>query len=575
MKKFIAIVTAIWLSHCCLFAQSSLQAGDIAIIGSKTADPDDFAFVLLKDIQTGTKIVFTDKGIYSDNTFRTDEGAVVFTANQSMSAGKIIRFTTDASLFSTNISSIFPESTGSFLISAAGDQIIAFQGTGSSPTFLYALQTNSTLWQSTSTNTNTSKIPPGLTNGITALAVGTGSGSLDKSINAWYNGDWVGGQKDSLLVEIGTLSNWQKSDTLYSPYTDNFKVFTTNIAIPYPTALPKVIFTDIDIIAAKLQDDVIPRTLKQLIAATPPGADIYFSFYLFDIISLANELVFAEQRGVNLHVFIDKKAPGNSRVIDFLTGKISNFYPYRNRLNGDSSINHNKFIAFSKVLIQSDTVSNLICQTSSNFSAEGLDKIQDMFSVSDIGMYNGYKDHWWQVKNNLQGEDLYDIDFFKAYASTMKAEVWFLPETDINIDPVMRELDSINNPSFTEIRSGMAIWDDGRVNIIDKFINLVDDGAQVEIIIRQKATDLIDQRAVTLVEHGGYSRTYQNVGLHTKFMFIKTARDCEVKKTVYMGSQNFSLNALRYNNEVWIKIEDDEIYDTYLQYFIKMKEVID
>ncbi|RME41816.1 MAG: hypothetical protein D6796_15335, partial [Caldilineae bacterium] len=52
-------------------AATILSAGDIAIIGFNFDNPDEFAFVLLADVQAGTAITFTDNGWRSDNTFRT------------------------------------------------------------------------------------------------------------------------------------------------------------------------------------------------------------------------------------------------------------------------------------------------------------------------------------------------------------------------------------------------------------------------------------------------------------------------------------------------------------------------
>lgn len=41
---------------------TSLAAGDIALVGYDADNPDDFAFVILRDIEAGTSITFTDNG---------------------------------------------------------------------------------------------------------------------------------------------------------------------------------------------------------------------------------------------------------------------------------------------------------------------------------------------------------------------------------------------------------------------------------------------------------------------------------------------------------------------------------
>ena len=57
-------------------AQTTLVAGDLAIIGFNGDNPDQFAFVLLVDIESGTEITFTDSGVKSDDTFRGNEGEI-------------------------------------------------------------------------------------------------------------------------------------------------------------------------------------------------------------------------------------------------------------------------------------------------------------------------------------------------------------------------------------------------------------------------------------------------------------------------------------------------------------------
>jgi hypothetical protein len=65
---FLFILTLIYSNT--IIAQTTLTAGDLAIIGFNGDNPDQFAFVLLVDIESGTEITFTDSGLKSDDTFR-------------------------------------------------------------------------------------------------------------------------------------------------------------------------------------------------------------------------------------------------------------------------------------------------------------------------------------------------------------------------------------------------------------------------------------------------------------------------------------------------------------------------
>ena len=105
---------------------TTLATGDIALIGySSDTGGKSFAFVLLRDVDASTAINFTDNGWLAAGGFRANEGTATWTAPAGgATAGTVI-----------TISGL----TGSLNPSTSGDQILAYQGTAGSPTFLYAL----------------------------------------------------------------------------------------------------------------------------------------------------------------------------------------------------------------------------------------------------------------------------------------------------------------------------------------------------------------------------------------------------------------------------------------------------
>jgi len=84
-------------------AQSTLAAGDIAIVGFNFDNPDEWAFVALVDIAPNTVINFTDNGVKSDGTFRTGEGTLVWTSptDATVAAGTIIDVENDGAWAAT------------------------------------------------------------------------------------------------------------------------------------------------------------------------------------------------------------------------------------------------------------------------------------------------------------------------------------------------------------------------------------------------------------------------------------------------------------------------------------------
>ncbi|MEL6389086.1 MAG: ExeM/NucH family extracellular endonuclease [Bacteroidota bacterium] len=211
---FLSLVFLLF-SNLGLTAQTTLTAGDLAIIGVNTDNPDEFAFVLLVDIAAGTEIRFTDSGVRMDGTFRPNEGALKYTAPTALGRGTVINSITNATNFVAD--NDLGVGTGGFNLSGSGDQVIAFQGASTTPTFIYAVQTNSTQFQTGSDDSNQSDLPPGLVVGTTAVAVGFGSGAEDEFDNSTYGESVTSGTQAELLAAIGNPANWTGNNSPISP----------------------------------------------------------------------------------------------------------------------------------------------------------------------------------------------------------------------------------------------------------------------------------------------------------------------------------------------------------------------
>ena len=71
-------------------------------------------------------------------------------------------------------------------LSSSGDQILAYTGSITNPTFLFALNSDGAgVWQPDATNANNSALPQGLTDGVNAPA-------LNEADNGFYNGITTG-----------------------------------------------------------------------------------------------------------------------------------------------------------------------------------------------------------------------------------------------------------------------------------------------------------------------------------------------------------------------------------------------
>jgi hypothetical protein len=171
-------------------SQTTLSAGDIAFTGYNADDNtvngpssnDDFSFILLRNITSGTTIYFTDFGWCSNtNAFQTpnpcgattgavSDGIVQWTATANMSYGSQVtircRYTPSANYgTATGFQATFNFATEFVNLVIGGDQLFAYQGTLASPTLIAGMGMNGA-WDATLSNctftSSSSIIPPAL-----------------------------------------------------------------------------------------------------------------------------------------------------------------------------------------------------------------------------------------------------------------------------------------------------------------------------------------------------------------------------------------------------------------------------
>lgn len=217
MQKFVGTILVVLV---CLAVFASpvtagdvLGPGDIAIIGFNL-NQDEFSFVCLKTISAGTEIKFTDNGWKDNQTFRTGEGFISWTApSNGCVLGQIVNVKKSSDPYA------------SIDLDTAGDQIIAFQGILSTPTLIFALNSYLDGWQSSSTSSNSSSLP-------TVLAVLNPSPSIaiQQTAYAIYsNPKREFTSTSEALAFITNPANWTRSTSVLAMPTGSFTFTTTAV----------------------------------------------------------------------------------------------------------------------------------------------------------------------------------------------------------------------------------------------------------------------------------------------------------------------------------------------------------
>src|SRR5262245_11116455 len=161
-----------------------LSPGDLAIVGYNSDGPDSFTFVLLRDVDAGTIVNFTDNGWLASGGLATGEGTITYTAATALTAGTTVTLT-------------------GLDLDDTGDQVIAYWGDVASPNLVYAID----FADGDNAFAGSSALPAGLTRGLTAVAIAFDNGA--------YTGPASGSQSE-LLAAIGDPANWSASDFLRS-----------------------------------------------------------------------------------------------------------------------------------------------------------------------------------------------------------------------------------------------------------------------------------------------------------------------------------------------------------------------
>ena len=193
-----------------------LTAGDIAIVGYQSDDPDQIALVLLTSVDEGTEVKITDNGYYN-SALATTEGTITWTIPQGgLLRGTVVVLAYDNGNWSANNGNV--SVTGTLDLSTEGDQIIIYQGSSSNPTFIYALST--TVWLTSGEITeNTSYLPAALTNGT------SGMDFEHEFDNGCYNVLHHTNIPLNTLSAISNEINWFLNNNLVSFINWNFEIW--------------------------------------------------------------------------------------------------------------------------------------------------------------------------------------------------------------------------------------------------------------------------------------------------------------------------------------------------------------
>lgn len=359
---------------------------------------------------------------------------------------------------------------------------------------------------------------------------------------------------------------------------------------PIQITLPEAVFTNPAMVAQGKHSKAIIGRLEGLINATPKDASIYMSVYLFkDEFGLISAIRKANERGVNLHIMLDRSdRSNNTATVEKLTaiGKDIEIVGIHNDAS-TSAINHNKFALFSNLSTKNGEVKNVVFTSSENWQPFTEKEIQNAIILSNKGLYNVYLQYWKDMRTRA-AHGMVNFKFRKYIDLKEGIEAFFYPKREngkyYGPDPIVNILDQITDPSSTTIKIEMPFWTEARLSIVEKLRNLMSKGAKVEIVVRSNVG--VHDALVDLAGEGAFVKMYnysnvagiKQIQIHSKVMMIQGEWNGKKTKVIITGSENYTGNALENNNENNLLLSSyhfkhPEIFKDYEENFNKMKSL--
>ncbi|WP_461790519.1 phospholipase D-like domain-containing protein [Pedobacter sp.] len=365
-------------------------------------------------------------------------------------------------------------------------------------------------------------------------------------------------------------------------------VFTSLTAFSQASlqSLPQVLFTAPGAVAKGNSSPIILNKIIELVDNTPANDTISMSIYMFNYDPLITAIKNADTRGVILRLIIDNSRTDSQDVNASTFTKLSTLSSNAEvvSFNSDastSSINHTKFVLFSRVNTTSGLQSKILVQSSHNFTSSDSKKLQDAIIFNHVGLYNSFWKYFNEIKTRTpSGMAGYTYTEYTDAAAGIKA--CFLPRRGTSQpDNIIDILNSISNVSTAKIRVGMSDWVVSRLNVAQKLTQLSAAGARVEVVVKNKIDPEIQTELAKLNNTGGYLKMYNlvndddpTVNIHAKFMVIEgTINGAANTQMVVTGSHNFTTNALRYNNEILMVLTNSPLFSAYATYFDNIKYI--
>lgn len=347
----------------------------------------------------------------------------------------------------------------------------------------------------------------------------------------------------------------------------------------------EVIFTDPQLLRTKISSPAIMDTLIYYLDHTRKGAIVHMNVFLFSHTSVIASVKEALKRGVQLKVIIDSsredsRNTNNSTISSFhsvFKNSSSEIIAVNNDIDPTWSINHSKYVLFSKVDFPYGVARNVVFSTSHNFTVGQTKMVQDAIVMTNKTLYDEFVANWETMASNA-GNNMKEYEYMTKNIGD-GISVYFFPRRkggnwDGN-DTILEQLDKLSDYNRDTIRVIMSsTWSGNRgENIANELLHLQNQGVRVEVITMSTLSSTILSTLKTIDKSGGYAKLLDpNIDeTHSKIMLIKGVWEGKMQQIILAGSENYGRGALEYNNNQLLRLKNSPLFNDYWNYFESIK----
>lgn len=330
-------------------------------------------------------------------------------------------------------------------------------------------------------------------------------------------------------------------------------------------------------------DQTISTKLVRYLDQAPAGSEVAAAFFVTDPnYPVFDALIRAHDRGVRVRVVLDsgdRQAPDTNQAADatferlgLALGKDTGAPSFAMQctlacISKDAnSVNHNKFVALSA----SGEASEVVFQSTANQRFAGSGDTAWNAAVVSSGnpeLYESYLGYFNDLATRRSVPDN-DYNATRPPVTSGKFTPYYFPRTD-GTDSVSQGLMSVDCSVPTTTVNVMASYFT-RPKIRNRVNELAEAGCGVRVIARTDhiTREFCDTLLPPVEVRIGDPPSESKVGIHGKYVTISGGYDGTANRNlVWMGSHNFTYNALVRNDETFLLIDDRNVHDAFVNNF--------